>query len=149
MKVTFKFKRGLSKYLPETAPLGEPLFCVDTFNLYIGMGSSAPLRLIGIIDPNDLDLVTDYYSSLHKDWDNVSTTIEDNTVDSGLLPSEEECMDHLVKAFNIFSNLPVQRKHDLPEFVTSMHQLQRLVAIRSMRRAFPKYWVSDNTETLS
>lgn len=34
----FSLRKGLSSDLPNHAPLGEPLFCTDTKELYIGMG---------------------------------------------------------------------------------------------------------------
>ena len=34
----FSLRKGLSRDLPTHAPLGEPLFCTDTKELYIGMG---------------------------------------------------------------------------------------------------------------
>lgn len=34
----FSLRKGLSSDLPNHAPLGEPLFCTDTGELYIGMG---------------------------------------------------------------------------------------------------------------
>jgi hypothetical protein len=67
----------------------------------------------------------------------------DMAPNTGLTIKEDECMTHLAKAFNAFNQLPVQRKHDLNEFVLGIHQLQRMIAIRYMRRSFPNYWLSE------
>ena len=37
----FSLRKGLKQDLPTNAPLGEPLFCADTGELYIGMGEGA------------------------------------------------------------------------------------------------------------
>lgn len=42
----FIFRRGNKFNLPNHAPVGEPLYCVDTNELYVGMGDSLPPRLI-------------------------------------------------------------------------------------------------------
>ena len=39
-------KRGLKADLPEHLPLGEPAFCIDTGELFIGMGEGEPLKPI-------------------------------------------------------------------------------------------------------
>lgn len=39
MTVNIQFKRGLKSRLPATAPVGTPLWCTDTKELYIGTGS--------------------------------------------------------------------------------------------------------------
>lgn len=41
-----KIKRGLSKDLPVRMSLGEPAFCTDTGELYIGMGESLPPKKV-------------------------------------------------------------------------------------------------------
>ena len=69
----------------------------------------------------------------------------DTVPNTGLTIKEDECMTHLANAFNAFNQLPVQRKHDLNEFVLGIHQLQRLIGVRHLRRTFPNYWVSENS----
>ena len=41
-----RIKRGLKADLPTHLPLGEPAFCIDTGELFIGMGSNEPLKPI-------------------------------------------------------------------------------------------------------
>jgi hypothetical protein len=50
MEISFRFKRGLKKYLPRCAALGEPLFCLDDHKLYIGDGPTLSVREV-IINP--------------------------------------------------------------------------------------------------
>lgn len=42
-----KFKRGTSRHLPEQLEIGEPAYCYDTGELYIGDEVGLP-QLIGI-----------------------------------------------------------------------------------------------------
>ena len=41
-----KIKRGLKQNLPSRLPLGEPAYCTDTYELFIGMGDSQPPKAI-------------------------------------------------------------------------------------------------------
>ena len=43
---SIKVKRGLSKDLPTNLPLGELAFCTDTQELWVGTGSSTPLKKV-------------------------------------------------------------------------------------------------------
>lgn len=51
-QIRFSFRKGLKKDLPSHAPLGEPLFCTDTGELYVGMGNYQEIKKI-----TDPDLV--------------------------------------------------------------------------------------------
>lgn len=42
------FRKGTKLNLPRTAPCGEPLFCIDTKELFVGMGKSVPPVKINI-----------------------------------------------------------------------------------------------------
>ena len=42
----FSLRKGLSSDLPNHAPLGEPLFCTDTGELYVGMGEGLPVKKV-------------------------------------------------------------------------------------------------------
>ena len=46
---SIRVKRGIKQDLPNNLPIGEPVFCVDTKELYMGMGEEAPVP-IGITD---------------------------------------------------------------------------------------------------
>ena len=91
-----------------------------------------------------------------EDYDELKRAVEELTKsvnspslfdvhNTGLTIEEEECMTHLAEAFNVFNRLPVQRKHDLNEFVLGIHQLQRLIGVRHLRRNHPSYWVSEDS----
>lgn len=51
-QIRFSFRKGRKKDLPTHAPLGEPLFCTDTGELYVGMGNYQEIKKI-----TDPDLV--------------------------------------------------------------------------------------------
>lgn len=63
-----KFKRGLKASLPEYAPLGEPLFCTDTGEVFIGNGIDNPL--IQLRDRETLE----YLKSVKKMLEDLATT---------------------------------------------------------------------------
>lgn len=44
MAKTISFKKGNKADLPSNADLGEPLFCLDTGEIYVGMGKDQPLK---------------------------------------------------------------------------------------------------------
>lgn len=43
MSHNIQFKRGLKENLPTSAPVGTPLWCTDTQELYIGTGDGVVL----------------------------------------------------------------------------------------------------------
>ena len=60
--------------------------------------------------------------------------------ESGLTTKEQECMDHLLAAYNAFLELKTEHPDDLSVFVDALHRLQDLLAVRIARRLFPGYW---------
>lgn len=64
-------RKGVSSNLPVHAPVGEPLFCLDTKELYVGMGDSQPLAKINISlgdlfeNPEDIQYLK-YVASLYE-----------------------------------------------------------------------------------
>lgn len=48
-------RKGLKSDLPSHAPLGEPLYCTDTGEIYVGMGNDSPLKKVGETDFNYLN----------------------------------------------------------------------------------------------
>lgn len=64
MKATIQFKRGLKEELPMYAKDGEPLFCRDTCELYIGRGPKIPVVKIGVIEPSDMISIRDYFTKI-------------------------------------------------------------------------------------
>lgn len=50
---------------------------------------------------------------------------------------EFECMNYLVKAHNIFITLSTQHPDDLTEWVSKMHDLQRIIMAREAVRQDP------------
>ena len=76
MYTELKLKRGRKKDLPPFLPVGEPVFCYDTGELYVGMGSEEPPKLMqdnskwfieNIID-NLGELTEETYQALCNNW---------------------------------------------------------------------------------
>jgi hypothetical protein len=84
MAIVVKFKRGLKKSLPKEAGLGEPLFCTDSLELYMGMGDGKPIKIIGIIDPDDFEAIHKYYDKLvarkYSTWYFDNKSVDDNGI---------------------------------------------------------------------
>lgn len=66
--------------------------------------------------------------------------VEPEINDAGLLPQEQEVMDCIVDAWGKFIRLEVQHPEDVREFGYGVHLLQGLLAMRAVRRAYPKGW---------
>lgn len=92
---SIRVKRGLSKDLPQRLPLGELAFCTDTQELWVGAGSSTPLKRVRdketeqkieqtnaqLSTKNNL-LIEDYSQYANgDDYSNVIKYIMDNVVD--------------------------------------------------------------------
>jgi hypothetical protein len=62
--VTIQIRRGLKSELPSSAAVGEPLFCTDTNELFIGAGLGNPLvslssgTVIPVTNPNTTWTIT-------------------------------------------------------------------------------------------
>lgn len=60
--------------------------------------------------------------------------------DSGMTPEENEVMNSLVAAWNLFTALPNNRADAHGDFCRSIHECQRIIAQRVVARRFPNYW---------
>lgn len=60
--------------------------------------------------------------------------------DDGLIGDEAKAMDCLVEAVEYFNKLPIQHPADSEEFATSIHDCQKLLALRVVRREHPEGW---------
>ncbi len=69
--------------------------------------------------------------------------------DTGLTEGEQRVSDHLVGAFNEFSKLDRTHPSEMDEFVSALHRLQDLLAVRIVRRQFPKGWPTYREEEKS
>lgn len=58
----------------------------------------------------------------------------------GLTDKEYEIYLQLVGVFNNFCELPKQHPMDMGEVTASIHNLQRILAIRIARRKYPVAW---------
>jgi hypothetical protein len=77
--------------------------------------------------------------------------IEGNELpNSGLRADEQIVMNSLIAAWEGYVKLPVQHPSDQQEFLRALHECQRLLAIRIVRRAYREYWRNeDDTFTKS
>lgn len=50
-----KLKRGMKANLPSSLPLGEPAFCLDTQEMYVGQGKGKPLIKVNAQDFKEID----------------------------------------------------------------------------------------------
>lgn len=50
---------------------------------------------------------------------------------------EDQIESHLVEAHNLYVKLPVQHSSDQAEWVYALHELQKLMMIRKVRRDYP------------
>jgi hypothetical protein len=62
---------------------------------------------------------------------------------SGFNAYEQKCMDHLIDAYHAFLVLPLTHPDERRDFVSSLHRLQDLLAVRIVRRMYSDYWVND------
>ena len=68
-------------------------------------------------------------------------------LETGMTTDEQLCMNALCKAWRIFNNLPEQHPSDGSEFVSSLHRLQDLLAVRIVRRTYPEGWTTVKKDT--
>jgi hypothetical protein len=66
----------------------------------------------------------------------VSTPVSNN----GLTYEEKECLRHLADAWAIFSKLEEKHAQDNSEFVTAIHDAQKMIALRVARRVDKEIW---------
>jgi hypothetical protein len=62
------------------------------------------------------------------------------TRDDGLTDAEGVAHDALIEAVNAFGALPRQHPSELPDFVDGIHRCQDQLALRIVRRHYPKGW---------
>ena len=59
---------------------------------------------------------------------------------TGLTPAEHQILEDLTAALDGFAKLPIQHPSDLQDFITEIHRLQDLLAVRVARREYPDGW---------
>lgn len=62
--------------------------------------------------------------------------------DKPFTESEDRVMNALVDAHNLFIQLPDQNKNAVADWTQAIHELQRILSMRTMRRLFPDYFVA-------
>ena len=66
--------------------------------------------------------------------------IEDVDPVSGFTMAEKECHDALQLAYKNFLAIPRQHPDEMRDWGDAFHRLQDLLAIRIVRRCYPRYW---------
>lgn len=65
---------------------------------------------------------------------------------SGLTEQEQLVMNKIVEAYSEWLKLKMQHTSEIQFFVDAIHTLQSTLAMRVIRRSYPKYWISDIQE---
>lgn len=65
---------------------------------------------------------------------------------NGFTEREQEIMNKIVEAHNMYVNLYHTHPSDLPEWVNSIHDLQKILGMRVLRRELPETFPSYNCE---
>ena len=61
-----------------------------------------------------------------------------------LMPGEQNILYDLASTWNQFVQLGNHRPDDLTDFRGAIHEAQRIIAVRSLRRARPDIWGPEN-----
>lgn len=62
---------------------------------------------------------------------------------NGFTDKEEQIMNKLVEIVHLFSELPVQHQSDDLDFTTSIHNLQKIIGMRILRRELPDTFITE------
>jgi len=68
---------------------------------------------------------------------------------NGLLEKEERIMSLLIEAFDLFQELDYHHQSDKEDFIRSIHDLQKILAMRVVRRDYPEYWSHEIKEEMN
>ena len=58
----------------------------------------------------------------------------------GLTDTEKAILNHLVAAWNLFVGLESKNDHSSVEFMTAIHDAQKIIALRVASRVNPEFW---------
>ena len=64
---------------------------------------------------------------------------------SGFTAQEHVCHEALQKFYSLFLKLPRQHPDEARDAADAIHRLQDLMAVRIVRRCYPKYWPTHQT----
>lgn len=76
-----------------------------------------------------------------RNYEPTTTTVDS---DKPFTPEEDEVMELLVKAMNKFVALPNQNKNAVASFTRSIHECQKTLSMRCMRRLFNDYFITED-----
>ena len=100
----FSLRKGLSSDLPTHAPLGEPLFCTDTGELYVGMGSGSKPKPVTNKELSDkLTTVSSQLDTIVKSNNEKTVNVKDfGAIGDGKLHLLSEKYNNLEEAQKVY-----------------------------------------------
>lgn len=60
--------------------------------------------------------------------------------DSGLDSEGDKCLNSLIEAWNAFVKIPIDHPDELTDFRRSIHECQRILAMKIARNQHPEAW---------
>ena len=61
---------------------------------------------------------------------------------SGLTDQEIKVMDKILEGYNEWLRLEMTHPAEMQDFINAVHTVQQLLAMRVIRRDYPKYWLT-------
>jgi len=66
--------------------------------------------------------------------------ISESQNELGLMPKEQEVMDKLMECYKAIIKLDKEHPDEMRDFVDGIHKIQDVLAVRIVRRMYPKGW---------
>lgn len=83
---------------------------------------------------------TGHFQELEREIEQTRKQKHDVNPKTGLNPSEQDCMDGLVAAYNAFCKTERQHPDEMRDVVDAIHRIQDILAVRVARRLYPEGW---------
>jgi hypothetical protein len=81
-------------------------------------------------------------------WCDIVTKVEDKLKHmNGFTEQEQEIMSRIVEVHSMYIELEKTHPSDLPEWVNSIHNLQKIIGMRILRRELPDTFPTISNET--
>lgn len=61
---------------------------------------------------------------------------------SGLMDQELLVMDSITQGYNEWLKLEMTHPYEMQDFINAIHNIQSILAMRVIRRSYPKYWLT-------
>lgn len=83
----------------------------------------------------------------HEYWDDRAVKVAKKPIiDTPFTKIEREISTHINHTVVKFKELPQTHPSDIPEFVRAIHDLQKILGMRVLRRTFPNEWPDKSNE---